>query len=455
MSPATSNFRICIVGGGIGGLTALIRNMPLANDRAIFLRSEGREIVVLEQSRMLKEVGAAISLQPNASGIFERLGLGEDLKKAGGIIDNGFQIFRTDGIRQLQVPSKRETNNGYDRILFHRVDLHGMLKDVATREDSEKGPAATLRLGSRVASCDCEQGTISLESGEELGPFDLIIGADGIHSKIRDSVLGEHVDPIPTGLSAYRLSVSCESRASYSRAWTDVAPLITPKIPRDNIKDLPHAYAQCTQEPWTSMLVGQACRAIMGPCRNGELLSIVALVPDDQLHEQSTDSWTSSGSLEHLLESFAAFPEWTKTLFSRSPSLGLWQLRDLDPLSRWNKGRVILIGDAAHAMLPTQGQGASQSIEDAEALGAFFKGISSQPSKSEVEAVLKRVYDVRHERATLLQKYSRQQGKPAANSETLEVTLNPAEFHAYNVGYNGAVEWEKKMASENALATAT
>ncbi|KDE04368.1 hypothetical protein MVLG_05160 [Microbotryum lychnidis-dioicae p1A1 Lamole] len=419
MSPATSNFRICIVVGGIGGLTA-----------AIFLRSEGREIVVLEQSRMLKEVGAAISLQSNASGIFERLGLGEDLKKAGGIIDNGFQIFRTDGVRQLQVPSKRETKNGYDRILFHRVDLHGMLKDVATREDSEKGPAATLRLGSRVASCDCEQGTISLESGEELGPFDLIIGAEGIHSKIRDSVLGEHVDPIPTGLSAYRLS-----------------------IPRDNIKDLPHAYAQCTQEPWTSMLVGQACRAIMGPCRNGELLSIVALVPDDQLHEQSTDSWTSCGSLEHLLESFAAFPEWTKTLFS----LGLWQLRDLDPLSRWNKGRVILIGDAAHAMLPTQGQGASHSIEDAEALGAFFKGISSQPSKSEVEAVLKRVYDVRHERherATLLQKYSRQQGKPAANSETLEVTLNPAEFHAYNVGYNGAVEWEKKMASENALATA-
>ncbi|KAM0753451.1 FAD binding domain-containing protein [Meredithblackwellia eburnea MCA 4105] len=410
--PAPVELRICIVGGGIAGLAT-----------AAILRGEGRKITVLEQSRMLKEVGAAISLQPNASGILERLGWGEDMRKAGAMVDNGFQIFGTDGSRKLQIASKRETNNGHDRVLFHRVDLHDMLKDLASRVDTKLGEPAEIRVASRVSSCDCEAGTIMLEDGQTLGPFDLIIGADGIHSKIRDSVLGKHVDAKPTGLSAYRLI-----------------------IPKDHIEDLPHAYAQCTQETWTSMMVGQHCRAVMGPCRNGDLLSIVALVPDDQLHEASADSWTSAGSLEHLLESYANFPPWMKELFSRSPALGLWQLRDIDPLQTWVKGRVILIGDAAHAMLPTQGQGASQSIEDAEALKVFLEGLNGASTASEIEVALQRVFKVRHDRATLIQQYSRQQGKSGAN-EKGEVTLNPAEFHQYNVTYNGALEWEKSMAA--------
>lgn len=81
---------------------------------------------------------------------------------------------------QLTVPSKRENNNGYDRILFHRVDLHDMLKDIATRHDPARGAPAQIQLGSRVLSCDCDQGTIQLENGDQLGPYDLIIGADGM-----------------------------------------------------------------------------------------------------------------------------------------------------------------------------------------------------------------------------------------------------------------------------------
>lgn len=69
--------------------------------------------------------------------------------------------------------------------------------------------------------------------------------------------------------------------------------------------------------------------------------------------------------MQTLLEKFKEFPDWCKRLFKHSPELGLWQLRDLDPLDTWTNGRAIIIGDASHAMLPTQGQGASQSIEDA------------------------------------------------------------------------------------------
>lgn len=78
------------------------------------------------------------------------------------------------------VPSKKETNNGYDRILFHRVDLHDMLKELATREDSTRGAPVTLKTASRVVSCDCDNGTVQLENGDVLGEFDLIIGADGM-----------------------------------------------------------------------------------------------------------------------------------------------------------------------------------------------------------------------------------------------------------------------------------
>jgi salicylate hydroxylase len=114
------------------------------------------------------------------------------------------------------------------------------------------------------------------------------------------------------------------------------------------------------------------------------------------MHEDSSkSSWTTAGSMKDLLESFNEFPEYVKQIFRASPSLGLWQLRDLvkpltelsngqEPLTTWVKGRTILIGDAAHPMLPTQGQGASQSIEDAEALAAFLENIPASPSATEV-----------------------------------------------------------------------
>jgi salicylate hydroxylase len=112
--------------------------------------------------------------------------------------------------------------------------------------------------------------------------------------------------------------------------------------------------------------------------------------------------------MDSLLESFKEFPDWCKRLFKHAPELGLWQLRDLDPLETWHRGRVILIGDASHGMLPTQGQGASQSIEDAvcgpffsqdfkihtealsqEALGAFFKDVTRKPTIAEVSSILR------------------------------------------------------------------
>ncbi|KAJ9118361.1 hypothetical protein QFC24_006189 [Naganishia onofrii] len=361
-------FRIVIVGGGIAGLAS-----------AIALRGTDREIIILEASRMNKEVGAAIS-----------------------------------------------------------VDLHESLKRLAT-DPSPPGNPATIRVASKVLSCDCDSGVVTLENGETI-QGDLVIGADGIHSKIRASVVGKEMTASPTGLSAYRLI-----------------------IPKEQLLTIPHVSAMMTDEyPWSTMLLGRDCRVVMGPCRNQELLSIVALVPD------TSSSWTAQGSLEDLLKSFDDFPPWIKDTFknvcsqsmsryqsmaitrhgkqplsflhllhvkylppshSLTPSIPLFSTAQ-EALPTWYKGRTILIGDAAHSMLPLQGQGASQSIEDAEALGHFFRDIhvgTSGPAvpvaMEDVTRRLEQVFEARYERASLIQQYSRQAGKPATEAGSNVITM--------------------------------
>lgn len=230
------------------------------------------------------------------------------------------------------------------------------------------------------------------------------IAADGIHSTVRTSIVGE-VNPQKTGLSAYRFMLPTEK--------------IEQEVPEFCAKIKP-------REPFTSMVMAHDCRLIMGPAREGTMYSFVGLVPDVRMNENSDSgqSWVSKGDVNLMLETFKDYPEWIKSVFKLSTELGLWQLRDLDPLETWTKGRAILIGDAAHAMLPTQGQGASQAVEDAEALGAFFEGFGTEGrGKQQIEMILKQVYECRRGRATLIQKYSREAARPATLKDSKEVTM--------------------------------
>ncbi|KAI8651388.1 hypothetical protein NCS55_01383000 [Fusarium keratoplasticum] len=397
---------VVIVGGGIAGLAA-----------AIALRHPNRRITVLERSRMLREVGALLSLQPNASKIVSKWNLDSFLQRTEPLIDGGFRIFDADGkcVRELAFETSQF---GADRILYHRQDLQAALGDAATSEHLP-GKPADIRTASQVVSVDCEEGIITLESGEEIHG-DVIIGADGIHSVVRTAVLGEERGALPTGTSAYRMLIPIEKLEGIS----------TPEKLLD------------ARDPYTTMIMGHDRRVIMGPGRGGKLYGIVALVPDEKLSEKSSDSWVSPGSIEKLLEAYSDFPSWLHDIFRASPDVALWQLRDIDPLPHWVRGRAILIGDAAHAMLPTQGQGASQSIEDAEALQAFLADVQS---RGEVGAALNRVFDVRYERASLIQKFSREQAKPATDGASREVKLDPAQFLKYNCDYEGALDWEDRQ----------
>lgn len=393
---------------------------------AIALRGPNRHITILEQSRFSTEIGATISLQPNATRILQDTwGLTDVLEKASGMVDCGFRVYNIEGDRVNEISLRNSTKFGADRIMWHRQDLHNYLRATATSPDG-KGIAATLRTASRVVHCNPSSGTITLEDGEEL-TADLIVAADGIHSRLRTEVLGKSVEAQPTGLSAYRLMMSStdlEERAP--DFFTHIHP----------------------EDPYTSMIIAHSCRLIMGPARDGELYSVVGLVPDDRMIEDansaSAQSWVNEGDPEKMLATFKDFPQWTKDMLAvgLEQRIGLWQLRDLDPLDTWARGRVILIGDAAHAMLPTQGQGASQAIEDAEALGAFFSDVDGRPTAEEVSSRLERVFKSRYARATLIQRYSREAAKPATDADSKEVKMRPDEFMDYNCLYRGAREWE-------------
>ncbi|KZL78761.1 zeaxanthin epoxidase, partial [Colletotrichum tofieldiae] len=404
-------FNIIVVGGGIAGISA-----------AFALRGPGRHITVLEQSQLNREIGATISLQPNASKIVEKQwGLEETLSKKGSMADKGFRIYSVEGKLHAEIPFHLKKSYGAERMMYHRA---AVTKVVADAEPVE------IRTGCVVRDCDPEDGTVTLDSGEVLAG-DLIVGADGIKSVLRKSVVGKDISAIPTGLSAYRLVIN-STELEQDKDFMSVID------PRDS---------------FTTMIMGHDRRIIMGPARDGSIYSIVALVPDDKMQENAEEkSWTTKGDPQRLRDTFEVFPTWAKAVFKNCTEVGLWQLRDMDPLETWHRGRTIIIGDAAHPMLPTQGQGASQAIEDAEALGAIFEEIKDKPTKADVESRLKTMFGCRFERATLIQGYSRQAGKPATDKATNNITMNPAEFMDYNCIYNGAKDWMEKQVKLKELA---
>ncbi|KAK4046120.1 hypothetical protein OIV83_006346, partial [Microbotryomycetes sp. JL201] len=367
-------------------------------------------VVVLESSRMNQEVGAAIGLGPNATKIaINRWGLKEDNLQ--GINARWYKEIDHRGNVQLDAPIDANRAFGAPWLLSHRVDLHNELKRLATTLDGPGLPATI-----QTAAKDCEQGIVTLEDGETV-TGDVVIGSDGIHSATRTFILGHEVTPRRTGYSAYR----CMIPAAQVRRDAGLAWLVDPS------------------SPGLATFVGHDRRVISYMCRRNELLNIVAVVPDDAFESVSSHAWNAPGSVQELVEAFSSFSDDLKRLLGLASECVLWQLRDQDPLPTWTRGKAIIIGDAAHAMLPHQGQGGGQTVEDAEALGALLKGVTDA---SRVPKLLAQVQSVRYQRATDIQQYSRQKALGGRQGETF--TLNAQEFVGYNFGYNGAVEWAER-----------
>ena len=175
------------------------------------------------------------------------------------MIDKAFRICSVDGKEHKRVDLAAKVQYGGDRMMYHRQDLHEVMKVAATSENGV-GMPAQIMTSSRVISCDCDAGSVVLENGQVMDGFDLIVAADGIRSRLRKCVLGREESPVPTGHAAYRMMIKAEK----VEGDAEIQKFLNPR------------------EAVTTMVMGHDNRLIMGPARNGELFSIVAMVPDSE-----------------------------------------------------------------------------------------------------------------------------------------------------------------------------
>ncbi|KAJ6526255.1 FAD/NAD(P)-binding domain-containing protein [Mycena vulgaris] len=346
--------KVSVVGAGIGGLAAAIalrRNGP-------FGRGMYRALNVFEASEIKTEVGAGIGVQVNALRVLEHWGLSRENLK--GVNYDGITTFDSktgEGIsRRWLVPGMDQNQS----LLCHRSDVHDELMRLAVGEG--RGPPVQLHLGSRVLECDPENGTVTLKSGEII-PADLVIGADGLHSVIRTNIL-DRVETAPvSGLSCFR-SVFDASKLEGDFDWFT--------------EGVSGARSVIVKE-------GEYRLLFIYPCRSGLAVNLVALYADP--HQDDPD-WASTGTREELLQTFHDIhPKFLAFLALADSPILKWQLRVLPVLPTWIRGRAALLGDSAHATLPTLGQGAAMAIEEAGALGCLLPlGTSRGDVPSRLEA---------------------------------------------------------------------
>jgi salicylate hydroxylase len=363
---------VVVVGGGIGGLFA-----------ANALIAQGLRVSVHEQAPALGEVGAGVFLTPNSVRQLQRVGLGPAVEKWGARVGPTSQYFRHDGapIAPVQVTDSAGWNATFG---MHRADLVALL--------AKPLPARVVQTGYRATGFeqDGDLCRVSFANGTVV-EADIVVAADGIHSDIRRNVVPPS-RPVFSGSVAYRGLVAHE---------------LVPHWPTD---------------AWL-MWLGEGKHFLSFPVRAGEIINYVGFVPADQ---EMKESWSAPGDPDILRAEFAGWDPRIELLLSQVKTTFRWALYDREPLPTWTKGRLTLLGDAAHPMLPHLGQGANQSIEDGMALATI---LTRADRKTAPEALL--AYErLRRERVASVQRGARENGM-RYDSSYADLGVRDAEITAH------------------------
>jgi salicylate hydroxylase len=314
-----------IAGGGIGGLTA-----------AILLARAGHEIELLEQAPSLAaSVGAGVTLAPNAMKVYRQMGLDEALC-ARGVEPRRQRVQHWEDGRSLiemdRGDSVRELY-GAPYLYIHRADLHAVLIEAL-----ERTGRATLRLGAQVVGGRIGgAGAAALMVSGDAVSGDVLIAADGLKSPIRK--LFEPADPHFTG----------------HIVWRALAPIDAPVLAE--LADFPGVH------------IGPGRMMVRYPVSQGRLLNLVFFARQNGWAEEG---WSIPGRRSELDALFGAWAPEVRSMIAAVDESRLfkWGVFARAPLKTWvHGGRIALLGDAAHAMTPFLGQGASSAIEDAMVLG--------------------------------------------------------------------------------------
>ena len=316
----TRGISVGVIGAGIGGLSA-----------ALSLLAAGFDVHVYEQASTLGEVGAGVQVSPNAARVLHNLGLGEALAATGVRPAELWQRRWDDGRTLLRTPlgEPLEARFGFPHYQMHRADLLGTLAAAI--------PAERIHLGHRLVAVD--------EDGDRVRPrfaggarpeLDVLVGADGIHSTVRGLLSGPE-QPNFTGCVAYRGLIPAERLA--------------------------HLSIEVTAQIW----MGPGGHFVHYYVSSGRLLNFVAVVERDAW---GRESWTDRGDVEEARAAFDGWHPQVRGILAAVDETFVWALFDRPPLDRWSRGRVTLLGDACHPMLPFMAQGAAQAIEDGATLAA-------------------------------------------------------------------------------------
>jgi salicylate hydroxylase len=317
VSVAKDKKRILIAGGGIGGMAM-----------ALGLLRQGHSVQVFEQAPELKELGAGLHMSPNGFCALDWLGVGDAiLDRASLASGRVVRLWSTgESWKVLDVGEKARESYGFPYVTLYRPDLHDVLIDAVRALDPH-----AVQLGATCTGFEQDASGVRLEVGNRTVTGDALIGADGIHSKIREGLHGKD-QPHYSGIMAWRMMVRIDQLPEHLRA------------------------------PVATNWIGPGGHCVHYPVKSGELLNFIGIRETDQW---LAESWTQRGTVEDCLATFEGWHQDVQTLIKGGMSHFKWALMLRDPLSFWSKGRVTLLGDACHSMLPFMAQGAAMALEDA------------------------------------------------------------------------------------------
>lgn len=366
---------VLIAGAGLGGLTA-----------ALCLARSGIGVTVVEQADALREVGAGIQISANAVKVFRALGLEDGLDRVGvrPVARQGRDWATAAVLQHVPLGPGYVEKYGAAYYHIHRADLLSLLTEAVARES-----AIELRLNSEVTALEQEADNVSitLADGGRLSA-DVLIGADGIRSAVRTALFGPD-SPRFTGNVAFRATIPVD------------------RLPARLIEPMGYSFQ------------GPRHHFVIYLLKGGTLVNCVAVCEQD---DWRIESWTEPGDLDEFRSEFTGWHETIQTLIDNVDHCYKWALYDRDPLPQWSVGRVSLLGDAAHPMLPYMAQGACMAIEDGYVLArCLTRSADAVAALADYEAI-------RRPRCSEVQLSARARAKVLHTADAKEVEARNAAY---------------------------